>query len=131
MLQVRRISATAVTAVALCAPATASADDWFKTDTRATPNASYAVKDARMPDTIEAARRSAEASEVDLVSPDARDAGRVKPPAPPRTRIVEVPTTGFEWGDAAIGGAATLALILTVAAGGMTVRPRRQVMRTR
>lgn len=131
MLQVRRISATAVTAVALCVPATASADDWFKTDARAAPNASYTVEDARTPDTIEAARSSAQAPDVDLVSPDARDDRRVEPPPLPRTRIVEVPTTGFEWGDAAIGGGATLALILIVAAGGMTVRPRRQAMRTR
>jgi hypothetical protein len=63
--------------------------------------------------------------QVDLVTPDARSGAPADTPAVPPTRIVEVPQTGFEWGDAAIGGAATLALILLVAGGAMTLRPGR------
>jgi hypothetical protein len=102
MLSIRRIAAAAVVAAALSAPATAAADDWYRTSTPAKPT-------------------------QDLVTPDARDSARprVVVPAMPRTRIVEVPQAGFEWGDAAIGGAATLALVLLLAGVGMTIRPRR------
>ena len=63
---------------------------------------------------------------VDLVTPDARDQRRVNVPTVPHTRIVEVPSNdGFEWGDAAIGGVAALALVLVISGGAMTVRPRR------
>jgi hypothetical protein len=63
---------------------------------------------------------------VDRVTPDARDQRRVNVPTVPHTRIVEVPSNnGFEWGDAAIGGGAALALVLVIGGGAMTVRPRR------
>jgi hypothetical protein len=101
MLSIRRIAATTTVAAALFAPATAAADDWYRTSTPAKPT-------------------------QDLVTPDARDSARprVVVAAPPRTRVVEVPQAGFEWGDAAIGGAATLALVLLLAGVGMTIRPR-------
>jgi hypothetical protein len=97
MLSIHRVVAAATIAAALCVPATAAADDWYQTG-----------------------------APQYYVTPDARDSARppVQVPAPPRTRIVEVPRAGFEWGDAAIGGAATLALVLLVAGGGMTLRPR-------
>jgi hypothetical protein len=64
---------------------------------------------------------------IDLRTPDARDGvplGTHVPPVP-STRVVAVPQTGFEWGDAAIGAGAILALVL--AGGGLvlTVRQRR------
>jgi hypothetical protein len=101
MLSIHRVVAATTIAAALCVPATAAADD-------------------------KAGAQSPVRQQVDLVSPDARDSARppVHVPAPARTRIVEVPQAGFEWGDAAIGGAATLALVLLVAGGGMTLRPR-------
>jgi hypothetical protein len=64
---------------------------------------------------------------IDLRTPDARlgvrDVTRVQPV--PSTRVVAVPQSGFEWGDAAIGAGAILALVL--AGGGLvlTVRQRR------
>jgi hypothetical protein len=102
MLSIHRVAATATIAAALCVPAAAAADDWYETGTPAKATQDY-------------------------LTPDARDSGRppVHVSALPRTRIVEVPQAGFEWGDAAIGGAATLALVLLVAGGGMTLRPRR------
>jgi hypothetical protein len=102
MLSISRVVAAATIAAALCVPATAAADDWYKTGAPAKATQDY-------------------------VTPDARDSARppVHVPAAPRLRIVEVPQAGFKWGDAAIGGAATLALVLLVAGGGMTLRPRR------
>jgi hypothetical protein len=105
MFSIQRIAAIAATAAALCVPATAAADDWYQTAASAKPT-------------------------QDRVTPDARDSARprVQVPPPPRTRIVEVPQAGFEWGDAVIGGAATLALVLLLAGVGVTVRPRRTAM---
>jgi len=62
--------------------------------------------------------------------PGIRDAVR-STPAPvvtiPRTRVVEIDQTGFEWGDAAIGGAAAVAVFLT--AGGLVLTLRRPATR--
>jgi hypothetical protein len=121
MLSIHRVVAAATIAAALSVPATAAAGD------KTGPPAN-ATHDYVMPDTRDSARPPVR-PQVDFVSPDARDSARppVHVPAPARTRIVEVPQAGFEWGDAAIGGAATLALVLLVAGGGMTLRPRRTV----
>jgi len=65
--------------------------------------------------------------QVDRVSPDARygvpDANT--PTIVPETRLVEGPSTGFEWADAAVGGGAAIALVLVIAGGAIAVRPRR------
>jgi uncharacterized iron-regulated membrane protein len=119
MLSIHRVVAAATIAAALCVPATAAADDETGAPAKAT-------QDYVMPDTRDSARPPLR-QQVDFVSPDTRDSAR--PPvhvlAPARTRIVEVPQAGFEWGDAVIGGAASLALVLLVVGGVMTVRPRR------
>jgi uncharacterized iron-regulated membrane protein len=99
MLSIHRIATTAAVAAALCVPAAAQA------------------RPADVP--------PAASQKVDLVTPDARSGAPADTPAVPPTRIVEVPQTGFEWGDAAIGGAATLALILLVAGTAITLRPGR------
>jgi hypothetical protein len=63
---------------------------------------------------------------VDRVSPDARDQRRVNVMVVPHTRVVEVPSNnGFEWGDAAVGGGAALAVVLLISGGAVTLRPRR------
>jgi hypothetical protein len=77
---------------------------------------SQSYQDLRSPD----ARDAGQAAQVpqDLRSPDARDAGRPESP-PVQTPIVqirEVPSSGFDWGDAGIGAAAILALS-SIAAG--------------
>ena len=104
MLSIHRVVAAAAIAAALCVPATAAADDWYKTGAPAKAT-------------------------QDSVTPSSRPP--VHASAPPRTRIVEVPRAGFEWGDAAIGGGATLALVLLVAGGGMTLRLRRTATSSR
>lgn len=111
----------ATVAAALCVPATAAADDWYKTAAPLNTTQDRVTPDAR--DSGQPPVRT----QVDRVTPDARDASRpvVQVPAPTRTRIVEVPQAGFEWGDAAIGGAATLALVLLLAGLGMGMRVHR------
>jgi hypothetical protein len=55
-------------------------------------------------------------------------------PTPARVRIVEVPSNGFEWGDAGVGAAAMLALVLVgvgVAMAGVHRRGRRFPVTTR
>jgi hypothetical protein len=114
----------------------------------AAPGVAAAQHDLRSPDARDGWPQPASKS-IDRVSPDARDGwpqrsstsiDRVSPdarygvpdgstPAPvmtiPRTRVVEIEQTGFKWGDAAIGGAAAVALFLTAGALVLTVRPRR------
>jgi hypothetical protein len=96
----------------------------------AVPGAAAAQDDHRSPDARygwpEPARMSA-----DRVSPDARyGVPDGSTPAPvvtiPRTRVVEIDQTGFEWGDAAIGGAAAVAVFLTAGGLVLTLRPRRR-----
>ena len=135
----------AIVAAALCAPAAVQAG----TTDLVSPDARYGEPQppdmhASVAQTGAAARErvylvspdardgvSRPPHQIDLVSPDARDGMPANTPAVPRARIVEVPSTGFEWGDAAIGGGTTLALVLLVAGGAMTVRPGRQPVRSR
>jgi hypothetical protein len=82
--------------------------------------------DLRSPDAVDGITKP-EPTGIDLRTPDAQVGVRdVTDVAPVRgTRVVVVPQTGFEWGDAAIGAGAILALVL--AGGGLvlTVRQRR------
>jgi hypothetical protein len=78
------------------------------------------AQDLRSPD----ARDAAEAAKIelaqDLRSPDARDAALPDVPAPDTVvEIREVPSSGFDWGDAGIGAAGLLALLSI--AGGLTL----------
>jgi hypothetical protein len=96
----RRLVAVAASgAVVLCFAAGASADPQ--------------VQDLRSPDAIDAALVRAKGP--DLRSPDAVDAadGRVTAVvAAPALREVTTSSTGFDWGDAAIGAAGAIGLIL-------------------
>lgn len=96
----------------------------------AVPCAAAAQDDHRSPDARYGWPEPASTS-VDLVSPDARyGVPDGSTPAPvitiPRTRVVEIEHSGFEWGDAAIGGAAAVAVLLTAGGLVLTVRPRRR-----
>jgi hypothetical protein len=75
-------------------------------------------QDLRSPDARDAAVQAAEPQVAqDLRSPDARDVGRVSAPVQqPVVEIREVPSNGFDWGDAGIGAAGILAM-LSIAAG--------------
>ena len=104
MLSIRRLAVTATAVAALAAPTAAHA----------------------RPDVIAVGHRTFDTS-VDKVSPDARYGV-----PDPNTTVVSVPKTevveadsGFEWGDAAIGGGAALLLTLAIGGTAMTVRPRR------
>jgi hypothetical protein len=77
------------------------------------------AQDLRSPDARDAAVQAAETPQVaqDLRSPDARDVGRVSAPVQqPVVEIREVPSNGFDWGDAGIGAAGILAMF-SIAAG--------------
>ena len=78
---------------------------------------------------IQEHRTAAPASQSyqDLRSPDARDVGRPESPPvqEPIVEIREVPSGGFDWGDAGIGAAAILALS-SIAAGLMLLSGRRR-----
>lgn len=95
----------------------------------AVPGAAAAQNDHRSPDARYGWPEPASKS-IDRVSPDARygvpdGSTRVPVVTIPRTRVVEIEQTGFEWGDAAIGGAAAIAVFLTAGGLALTVRPRR------
>ena len=90
-----------------------------------TPEQLAGTQDLRSPDARDAARLSATQVAQDLRSPDARDASLPESPTPDTiVEIREVPTTGFDWGDAGIGAAGLLALLSI--AGGMTLMVSRR-----
>jgi hypothetical protein len=89
------------------------------------------AQDLRSPDARDAAVQAAktETPQVaqDLRSPDARDAGRISPPVQqPIVEIREVPSNGFDWGDAGIGAAGILAMFSIAAGFTLLVGTRRR-----
>jgi hypothetical protein len=105
MLSLSRLAVTASVAAALAVPAAA----------QARPDAGGIHWDDNVP------------TSIDKVSPDAR-LGEPDPNTTfvsvPKTEIVEA-DSGFEWGDAAIGGGAALLLTAVVGGAALTIRPRR------
>jgi hypothetical protein len=110
------------------------------------PIAAARQQDLRMPDTRDAAEASghhppppssfaatAERQYRDLRSPDARDAGAGRglydqePPAPVSVvQVRDVGGSGFDWGDAAIGAAAMVALFSIACGAALLVTARRR-----
>lgn len=128
MLNLKRITTTAAAALCVALPAGAAASP---ADPRSPVAATQSYVDLRSPDTRDAARSAEAVGRVDLRSPDARDVGRtiVQPPEP--VQIVELPVGGgFQWGDAGIGAAGMLALVLLVASLGMVAGQRRRIGRS-
>ena len=105
MLSLSRLAVTASVAAALAVPAAA----------QARPDGGGIHWDDNVP------------TSIDKVSPDAR-LGEPDPNTTfvsvPRTEVVEA-DSGFEWGDAAIGGGAALLLTAVVGGAALTIRPRR------
>ena len=77
------------------------------------PNAAP-TQDYRTPDAVEPVEPTA-----DLRAPDNRFGQPTGGPAPARVRIVEVPSSGFGWGDAGIGAAGMFALVMLAVGIGM------------
>jgi hypothetical protein len=112
-------------------PVTQVAQDLRSPDARdaKTEPVTQLAQDLRSPDARDAAQAAKVEVPQDLRSPDARDAGLPESPTPDTVvEIREVPSTGFDWGDAGIGAAGILALLSI--AGGLalmvTTRRRRE-----
>lgn len=131
MLRIHRFTTTAAIAIALCAaaPAVAHTQDLRSPDAVAAgdPKAPQ-VQDYRAPDAVNPVEPA-----TDLRSPDNRFGQPTGGPAPARVRIVEVPSSGFGWGDAGIGAAAMLAVVMLgvgIAMVGMHLRRTRRFTAT-
>ena len=128
MLRMHRftITTTAAVAIALCAaaPAVAQTQDLRSPDAVAAgePNAPQ-IQDYRTPDAVDPVEPT-----TDLRAPDNRF-GQPTGLAPARVRIVEVPSSGFGWGDAGIGAAAMLAVVMLGAGVGMVGMHHRRARR--
>jgi hypothetical protein len=123
MIRRTRILTTAALLAVCVVPAYADGKVIQEHPTAAPASQSY--QDLRSPD----ARDAGQAAQVpqDLRSPDARDAGRPESPPvqEPIVEIREIPSGGFDWGDAGIGAAAILALS-SIAAGLLLLSGRRR-----
>ena len=94
------------------------------------PAASPAEVDLRSPDTRDAANGYAPTLNRSYLSPDAADRNRGITPAdvtvPPAAAVVSVEADdGFDWGDAGIGAGVLLAVVLLGVGGVMLVGHRR------
>jgi hypothetical protein len=116
MLRIHRFTLATV-AIALCAsaPAMAQEQDLRSPDAIAAgqPKALQS-QDYRTPDAVNPVERT-----TDLRAPDNRFGQPTGGSAPVRVRIVEVPSSGFAWGDAGIGAAGMLAVVMLAAGIGM------------
>ena len=116
MLRIHHFTVATV-AIALCAasPALAQSQDLRSPDAVAAgePKAPQ-IQDYRTPDAVNPVEPTS-----DLRAPDNRFGQPTGGPAPARVRIVEVPSTGFGWGDAGIGAAGMLAVVMLAAGIGM------------
>ena len=114
MLRKHSFTTTAAVAIALCAPASAAAIS---------------------PDALDAGDKGRpNVTTPDLRAPDNRfgqPTGDTVVPLhmPTRVRIVEVPSSGFEWGDAGIGAAGMLGIVALGAGAGLAGAQRRRSRR--
>jgi hypothetical protein len=132
MLSAKRTIIAGATALCLFAPLPAQAQDLRGADARGAPTAVQPrSQDLRGADS-RGAPIAVQPPSQDLRGADSRGA----PAAPerpldvepaPRVRIVEVPSSGLEWGDAIIGAAGMLAIVALAVAAGLAVTRRRSV----
>ena len=114
MLRIHRFTIAAA-AIALCASWPATSHGLITPDAIDAGNSQRPTQsqNLRSPDAAEPFQTT-----VDKRSPDVRFGqpnGEQAPAvaiAPTRVRIVEVPSSGFQWGDAGVGAASMLALVL-------------------
>ena len=88
-------------------------------------------RDYGSPDALDAAPqpagRDSYALNRDYGSPDAVDAARDLPPVQiPVLEARDVPSSGFDWGDAGIGAAGMLAIFSIAAGSGLLLTGRRR-----
>jgi hypothetical protein len=123
MLRFHRFTLAAV-ALALCAgaPVAAQAQDLRSPDAAdASQPKTPEIQDYRTPDAAEPVEPT-----TDLRAPDNRFGQPVVSAPPARVRIVEVPSTGFGWGDAGIGAAGMLAIVMLGVGIAMTAAHHRR-----
>jgi hypothetical protein len=123
MLRIHRFTVAAV-AIALCAttPAMAQSQDLRSPDAIAAGSRNAPqVQDHRTPDAVEPVEPT-----TDLRAPDNRLGQPTAGPAPTRVRIVEIPSSGFRWGDAGIGAAGMLAIVMLGVGIAMTAAHHRR-----
>jgi hypothetical protein len=107
MLRKYRFTTALAVAIALCAAA---------------PAAGISI------DAIDAGDKGLPTVTQDMRSPDAVTPfdATTHGAAPARVRMLEVPPSGFEWGDAGIGAAGMLAIVLLAVGAGVTGSHRRR-----
>jgi hypothetical protein len=114
----------------------AGVDSGYRTSYQPTPP-STGGQDLRSPDAADAAAHrglyeagsSQYVLDRDYGSPDAVDAARDLPPVQipaPVVEVRELPSGGFDWGDAGIGAAGTLALFSIAAGSALLITGRRR-----
>ena len=104
-----------------------SADQAVPPPSSIAESADQAYQDLRSPDARDAKTEPVTQVAQDLRSPDARDAGRTPVEVPtPVVEIREVPSSGFDWGDAGIGAAGILALLSIAGGLALMVTSRRR-----
>ena len=81
------------------------------------------AQDLRSPDARDAALPKPAALQ-DLRSPDAHDVAAGRPVVVP-ARVVATSSSGFDWGDAAIGAGGAAGILLVLAGAGTAVTRRR------
>jgi hypothetical protein len=109
MLRLHRFTLAAIT-LALCAgaPVAAQAQDLRSPDAAEVGQPKTPViQDYRAPDAADPVEPT-----TDLRAPDNRSGQPLVSVAPARVRIVEVQSRGFGWGDAGIGAAGMLAVVM-------------------
>jgi hypothetical protein len=114
MLPLHRLTITAAVVASLAVPAAASAMTNDVSPTARGTAQSTAAAPVRTPHDLVTpdARDAAPATATDLRSPDVRFGQPDGSVVPPSVRTVEVPQSGFQWGDAGIGAAAVLSLLM-------------------
>jgi hypothetical protein len=127
MLRKYRFTTGLAVAIALCAaaPAAAISLDAIDAGDKGLPKV---TQDKRSPDAIDARDKGLPTVTQDMRSPDAGTPfdATTDGAATARLRIVDVPPSGFEWGDAGIGAAGMLAIVLLAVGAGVTGSHRRR-----
>ena len=154
MLRLSHILTTAALVAVCAAPASAAtfeqlhpgdgndadskawADNGYRSSYQPTPpSKTGAGQDLRSPDAVDAAAhrglyagdRDAYVLNRDYGSPDAADAARDLPPVQiPVVEARDVPSGGFDWGDAGIGAAGMLALFSIAGGSALLLTSRRR-----